>query len=512
MASNHVWVLVASMTTAEKRYFTRDYLKLDKDISKPLFLLLFEELCKMQDYNEDELLAILHPKLNRKNISYTKNYLYEQLCNALIQHNRQNDLEAQVISMLSLLRILRKKNLYKQALKIWKKTNELATEINHYPLLFQLREEYRKLLIYYNPKLTQEILQDNVANNNKYLQEFIFGMQLRQMHTHAILLRRKSHFDLSISELRKINELLENDIMVNEPKESSFFIQQYYFTTKAILLYLKREYECYDLAYRNVLIWQENSQFINYDFPNYLEALYIFYYAAIFTHRLEEIVRLFEHPVNDLITDELGRVYFETLKFLAFNRFYNLTAQYGKVKELLAYFKAHHKYPLRLLNMEYYRTYHIATAISYFVLEDFDEAYYHVKQSLLLYKDQSRKEHFSFAHLFLLLISYEKKESYTYEIQYQSSYSFFHKSKSIHSFEKEILLGINKAWNANSQKEKIEIFKTMSENLKKTRKDTIQRQTFNYFNVPKWLEAKINNVPYKEWVSRNVIPIPEPEK
>jgi hypothetical protein len=77
------------------------------------------------------------------------------------------------------------------------------------------------------------------------------------------------------------------------------------------------------------------------------------------------------------------------------------------------------------INVELARTLYLSVGVANFALDQFEDAFYYIKQSILLFNDKTREEQYSFAYLFLLLVCYEKGEPYLFEVQYKSSYSYF---------------------------------------------------------------------------------------
>ncbi|OJV52052.1 MAG: hypothetical protein BGO31_07980 [Bacteroidetes bacterium 43-16] len=500
MTSNNIWLLIQSMSPQEKRFFRRDYALYDKEKELPLYLALFDVINKQNDYEESDLLKQLQPRLKASNISYTKNYLYEQICAALLQQNQEQDWDVQIFRMLQLIRVFRKKGLYKQALKIWHKAIAQARALELFGLILQLKEEYRKLQLYHNPKITNPELQNEYNNNILYSSEFTNLIKLQELHFSALIIRRKTHFNLLPEDKEKVDTILQEPIMQDEPKTNSFLIRHYYRMTKATLLYVLNDTRSYQFAYQNVRAWQETMQHVIYDQDNYIEVLYIFYYSAVLAKDTSKIEKVMNHPVNQKVATESNFAYVETIKYLALNRLYNRNGNYEKVAEILAYIKTKFVQWSKHINVELARTLYLSVGVANFALEQFDDAFYYIKQSLLLFNDKTREEQYSFAYLFLLLICYEKGEQYLFEVQYKSSYAYFYRNKMPLPFEKNTIQSLAKAFNCTNKKDKKVIFLALLQSLQESQNDPVQQQVFNFFNVPRWLESKTKGIPYKELV------------
>lgn len=500
MTSNNIWLLIQSMSPQEKRFFRRDYAQYDREKALPLYLALFDAINKQDEYDEAELLRQLKPRLKPVNISYTKNYLYEQLCQALLQQNQSQEKDAEIFAQLQLIRVFRKKGLYKQALKVWHKAIVQARALELFGLIFQLKEEYRKLQLYHNPKLKNPELQNEYNNNILYSSEFTHLIKLQELHFSALIIRRKAHFNLHPEDKKQVHLILEAPVMQEEPKTNSFLIRHYYRMTKATLLYVLNDSSAYAFAYQNVSAWQANEQHVIYDQDNYIEVLYIFYYSAVLAKDTGKIEEVMNHPVNLKVNTESNYAYVETIKYLALNRLYNRTGNYEQVAKVLAYIKTRFEHWSRHINVELARTLYLSVGVANFALDKFDDAFYYIKQSILLFNDKTREEQYSFAYLFLLLICYEKGEPYLFEVQYKSSYSYFYRNKMPLPFEKSTILAVAKAFHCKRKKDKQIIFQALLQSLQASQNDPVQQQVFNFFNVPRWLESKTKGIPYKDLV------------
>lgn len=505
-SSDHIWQLVHQLSSKEKSFFRRDYSKPQgaNNQQEPLYLKLFDAINKQQEYNEQKLIRLLAPALTAKNISYTKNYLQEQICQALLVLHTDNNVDAGLYQQLSLIHILREKGLYKAALKIWQTAIKRARAFENYPLIQQLKDEYRRIQLYNNPKATYQDLEGDYAANIMSMEEYAKLIHLQELHFKALLLRRKSHFRQTNEDQKLIEELLESRLLTNPIVKHSFLYRHYYNMTKAILLYLQNDAHSYTFAYENVHDWQQQPERIAYDQENYIEVLYIFYYTAVLAKDYQHVIDIMQHSANKKITGEIHRAYFETVKHLALNRVYNKLADYNKVEVLVTNMKKNANHWEQYINTDLQRTLRLSIGIACFVLRDYDNAYHYIKNAVLLFNDATRTEHYSFAYLFLLIICFEKKDHYLFDLQYKSTYSYFYRKEKPLPFEKATLQTLHKAFNAKDFKTTQQLFSELYDMLKLTANSPVQQQVFSIFNVPVWLESKIYRVPYKEWVMKKV--------
>ncbi|HRP89221.1 MAG TPA: hypothetical protein PKX92_04200 [Edaphocola sp.] len=504
MAIDNLWLLIQALSPQEKRFFKRDFLKIKELETPPLFVQLFDIISKQRDFNENEILKSLSPQLNKSNLAYTKNYLFEQLCDALVRIDSQSESDAQLNKELNLIKIFRKKGLYHHALKIWKRAIQYARKMEKFSHVLLLKDEYKKLQLYSNPNVKQSDLQFEYDSSVIVMGEYNKLIQLQELQFKILLLRRRTHFNFSEADKKELDRMIGLNIINERPISKSFLILHYFLNTNATLYYLKGSPECYQYAYENIIKWQQQKIFIENHTEYYLEALYIFYYAAILAKQYDHIEDIMNHPINNTLDDHYLQSYFEAIKFLALNRIYNIMGDYNKVAEVIQKVKQNIKKWDNLVNTEIRRTLFISIGIACFALEDFEDAFYFTKQGLFSFNDESRKDQYSFANLFLLIISFELKDRFLLEQQYKSAYNYFYKNEKPLPFEKKILQAIMKASSTPNRMDQKHIFQELLNTLEKTKSNPIQQSVFNYFNIPAWLESKINRVPYKEWVTRKL--------
>lgn len=503
--SNNIWTLIHSLSAQEKLFFRRDYVKAyTLQGNEPLYLKVFDVISKQTSYDEAKLLKQLSPTLSIKNISYTKNYLYEQLCDALLYINNHENTNARIFQQLSLVKIFRDKGLYKAALKIWEHAIKEADKYELHPLIQMLKEEYRRLQLYSNPKASQKALMQEYEKDSISADEHLRILQLQELSFHALLLRRKTHFRQNKEDKKIINTLLQNPLLQKEPQSASFWHLHYYRMTKATLGYLNNDPTSYSYAYANIHAWQSNEHFIAHDCENYMEVLYIFYYTAILAKDYQHVIDVMQHSGNKLIKGAAHRAYFETIRHLALNRVYNKLADYDKVSVLVKVMKDHISGWEQYINTDLQRTLRLSLGISCFVLQDYENAFHYVKNATLLFNDDTRPEHYSFAHLFLLLICFEHKDDYLFDIQYKNTYSYFYRHEKPLPFEKAILHTLHKTYPSKSFRELQANFKELQETLAFTATDPVQQIVFSMFNVPVWIDSKLNRIAYKDWVKKKV--------
>lgn len=501
MATPPIWQLINQMSSQEKRYFKRNYIKTATDQqASPLFVQLFDQICKYDNYNEERILKELHPILHAKNLAITKKYLYDELCKALILNSGEHLIGSQIYDEVTIIKILRSKRLYKLALKHWEKAYQTAVQYEIFSLIIQLKEEYAKIQMYDIQKIKLSSLNETLQLSLEQANQYIVYLQLQDLYIKSVLIRKASHFHISKENRQLIDDILNTSLLTQAPNSSSFLINHYYLMINAILYFLLKDPICYKYALKNITAWHDKAFFIE-NYPEYyIEVLYIYYYAAVLANDLSQIAYFMNMPASNKILFPSYVSYIQTIQHLALNRLYNRTGQYDKVVAILESINKQLPSWSEHINTEVNRTLLLSVGISYFVLKNYDEAFHFIRNALLLFNDETRIELYSFGYLFILIICFEWNNHYLFEIQYKNSYAYFSKHRTADSFERKLLVYFSKLFYAKNQHEKTKILQQIHQFMNEFDKQSNIQMIFSYFNIPGWISSKIENKDYKDWV------------
>ena len=140
---DQLFLLVKSLSKSEKRNF-KLYVNRFQTGNDTKFLQLFDVLCKVSSYDEDQILKRLK-NTEKKHLPNLKRHLYKQILISLRLINKENNIDIQIREQLDFARILYGKGLYMQSLKILDRIGKLAFD-NHQDLLHLEILEFQKLI------------------------------------------------------------------------------------------------------------------------------------------------------------------------------------------------------------------------------------------------------------------------------------------------------------------------------------------------------------------------------
>ena len=121
--------LIKSLNKAEKGFFKKFAKGLDDKEDKN-YIILFDILDKLDEYDENKIIKALEKKNKQQNLAVLKNYLYHQLLRFLRSYHSDLDINTQIRNSISDYEILKHHGLLSQARKVLDKVMEKADVSN----------------------------------------------------------------------------------------------------------------------------------------------------------------------------------------------------------------------------------------------------------------------------------------------------------------------------------------------------------------------------------------------
>ncbi len=499
-SSTELWHLIKSLSTAEKTYFKRNFTGLAA--GEAAYLKLFDEIAGQKVYDEEKILAKLTGIISTKNISGQKTYLHKQITNALINyHNAKND-ETDIYQQILLIRLYRSKGLLDMAYKTWKKAIAEARDTESYSLLTILKSEYEKMALFNTFQVENEESYSIFRGETSSYDNFIKILQLRDIYASVLQLKAKAHFDLSPAVKKKIS-IIEQRLEAENERQfaQSFWYQHYFLSSKATIYYLLgMAQEALTVLKRIFTLWKNNPQKISTNAEFFIEVMNMINYAGVACGNLAYVKLAFDDAIHSSIKDKTNKANFQTIRWITQSKIYHKTAQYNEVDKLVSVIKKEYKVWAPLLNAELNMTLQNSIAISCFVLENYEDAFYYCKNAFTSYRKSGRQESSAFTQIFLLLIHFEMNSERLFESQLKNTSSFFKRKKEQHPFEKIMINCLGKAFYLQSYEEKKALFESTLQKLEEKKGNKVQKAAFNIFNYPRWLQSKIERVTYRAYV------------
>lgn len=501
--SSDLWQLVNTLTSAEKTYFKRNFISVSGKVN-PGYLKLFDEIAAQKVYDENKIIAKCRGIINAKNISAQKSYLYDRISSALIYYHSTRNSEHDIYQQILLIRLYRSKGLLHMAHKAWRKAITKARNENAYSMLTILKSEFEKMVLFNADHIGFEESYKIFRGNIESYENFIRILQLRDLYAEILLLKSKAHFDLLPQQKNKLQLI---HVRLNElnvaPEHNSFWPQHYFLVCKSTIQYLNdNSKDALDTLHEVFNLWKKNPKLVTANAEFFIEIMNMINYAGIACANFSLVQKLFEDPVLENIKDATNTANFKTIQWLTLSKIYHKTANYKMVEVLVGTMHKEYNSWVPLLNAEQNKTLHTSLSISCFALEMHEQAYHYCKLSLDEFRKNVREESSAFAHLFLLLISYEMNNMKLFEAAQVNTNAYFYKKKKQHPFEKIISSCLAKSFYLTNISEKNNHYESALLQLEQMKENAVQQAAFKIFNYPRWLQSKIERMNYRQYVEK----------
>ena len=499
--STDLWQLINSLSSAEKTYFKRNFSGLVAK-GEVIYLRLFDEIATQNVYDEEKILKTLKDKISNKNISAQKTYLHKRITTALINYHNANNSENDLYQQILLIRLYRNKGLLDMAYKVWKRAIADARQTESFSLLTILKSEYEKMALFNTVHLSNEESHSIFRGDNNSYENFIKILQLRDIYAEVVQLKSKAHFDHTPEFRDKIAVIQQKLALKYErPLIYSFWYEHYYLAAEATIYYLLgQSAEAFTVLKKSFVLWKSAPQKIPANVEFFIEVMNMINYAGIASGDFAFVQAVFEDSITKQIKDKTNSANFKAIRYITLSKIYHKTAQYNEVDKLVSQIKKEYKEWASLLNAELHMTLQNSIAISCFVLEQYEDAFYYCKNAYTSYRKSVRQESSAFTQIFLLLIHFEMKNHRLFESQSKNTSSYFKKKAQQHPFEKIMVSCLIKAFYLPSYSERKALFQATLEKLREKSDNNVQKAAFNIFNYPRWLQSKIERISYRQYV------------
>ena len=492
-----IFELIKSLSKSEKRNF-KLYVKRINNPEETKFILLFDALDKMNEYDEVKILDKIK-SIKKAQLSNLKSHLYKQLLLSLRLNNINNDIDIQIREQLDYAKVLYNKGLYRQSLKVLDRVKTKAIEykrdILHMEILhYEKSTELQFITGSFSARaehLSEESDQVNKmlskVNDFSNLALKLYGLYLKKGY-----IRNEKDY-LSIKDFF-VKNLPEYNL-----KELDFNEKLYLYRAHLWYYYIIQDFNmCFEYAEKWVELFKtHNLQFVRA--AAYLKGLNSMlaslYKLGKYDQFIEVLGWLDDFAVNSRLKLDgnlkLLLFQFQTIHHLN-KHFTEGSFQEGtklvqgieeKITELGNRLDEHN------LKVIYYKI-----SCLYLGAEEIDRAIHYLTKILQSKSKDIREDIQCFTRILLLICHYEQGDEIYMEYQIKSTYRFIGKMKDIHQFQKEIFQFLRKLTRIYPDQLKNE-FIILKEKLEILKKDPYEKRPFLYFDIISWLESRIENKP-----------------
>ena len=491
--SNDLFRLIKSLSSTEKAYFKKFSHFTKYKSRENIYLNLFVAINKQKEYNEEKLKQKFKSEPFMKQLPVAKNYLYGRILDSLELYHSEMNQRVIVRNTLNKAEILRKKGLYDQALKVVRKTKEIAKENEmHISLLdMSVHIELGLALEKYDMELVQIVnkeIADNLSllKNDAILHDLNFKIAV---YYHKYLSSRNPVF------LKQAKQVIKSKYLSDSSYAKTFFGKNRFYESHAFYALATGDTKnVYNLTKKMVANFDSAAGMVERNFLSYISVLNNFINVCAEIKKYDEGILCLEKLISkpNLINAQSIRsriFYVYNYLFLFLNNSSGFFDNSGK--RLAGIIEEMKEFENEMNDSEKAMLY-VNMSASYFGLKDIKSCIRWLNKVRNDLDMQNHPELDCFVRVFYLVAHFESHNNELIPHLVKSGDRFF--SKKEKKYEIEILFidffkyKILKVKNPN---ETIEKFKTLRKKFIPLSEHPQERSYFKYFDFLKWIDDKI---------------------
>lgn len=495
-SADALFQLIKALQKGEKRNF-KLYVKRNSSNDDLKFIQLFDALDRMDEYDEAVLLRKA-PSISKQQLSNIKAHLYKQILTSLRLLHNEDDIDIHLHEQLDYARILYKKGLYLQSLKLLEKIKELANEQHQVSLMVQVISLEKKIESLHitrsmRDRADQLTHEADVVNERLFLVTKLSNLAL-QLYSWYI---QNGHARNERDEI-VLTDYFKKHLPPQAAKATGFYERLYLYQSYCWYAFIRHDFLMY---YRYTQKWvdlfQAQTFMIDSDTANYIKGMHNLLSAHFDLQnypRFREVLQHFETFAESKTVAENFNNEIQVFIYLNIGRinkhFMCGTFREGvqlipliedKLNEYAIYLDRH-----RIL-VFYYKF-----ASLYFGCGQYEECIDYLNK-IINWKTDLRNDLQCYARLLHLIAHYELGNYDLLEYLAKSVYRFMAKMENLSRVEEEIMRFLRQSLQLSKHQVKEE-FKKLLERLRGLERNRYETRAFLYLDIISWLESKIRNV------------------
>lgn len=500
--SDDLFRLIKSLTKPEKGYFKK-FASKNASGSKQNYILLFDAVDSMDSYDEDLLRKKLKNEAFVKQLAVYKIYLFNMILRALHMYGAYENSESKLTEMLTNIKTLESKHLYKEAMKILKKAKEMAYRYDKFKFILEILAAERHILLLMpgkNALEKRELIYEEQNNLIKRIQDFYTQSWLCDQMT--ILVDQVADYkDEDSSE--RIKKIISHPALKDETKPLGYYSKMNFYHTH--LVYSGSQNDNEKIFYyldKEISHDEANSQFIDENPQNYIYALMNLLLYSSYAKKDKEVEKTIAKIAvqrvkfkNKIPRETELQILFHSsnIEMIIYEKSCNFPKGRLKAAEIEKDLKKYkNEVPVNLKALL------LVNLASFYILDGNYKCALNSLNSVL--NDPAlalRTDVTEIAKILQLLIHYELGNYDLIEYLAESAHKFF-KGKKRNIKLENLLIGFFKSVIKVSQEEHKEMFGELNYKVVKTLKEIEGNSPQVYFDFISWTESKHKGIPFAD--------------
>ncbi len=499
----HLHQLIKSLSVSEKGYFKKYYGKYGGNQS---YMLLFDAMDAMDEYDEDQIKAQFKNKGFTKQFSVAKNYLIKNVLKSLRAYHSESSKYIELNELMTDIEVLYQRRLGDLCKKLVKKARKIMQKS-------ELFHKYSELA-FWEIKLAH--LSTDSKNKEEWLyQAYHFAQEGLEKDSNLTAYRQLAYqlFNMSLKEgatrqeenVKLAQEFLKNPLLSSVEHAQSITAKGTYYNIMSKIYEMQYDYpKCYqasqafvDLIHANPVIFEGhvNSYVLPAHYNLLLTCIYLNKQEPFFENlkRTEQIPKRYpagDHPALR-----------KTVKLMVANAEMQYYVQNGYFEEALAIVPKAEQVldddnSIGFLSIKVEIYYNIAYA--YFGMGDYSESIDWLNKFIQKDHIELREDLLAYAWLLNLTNHYELKNYRYLSYKLKTTYNYISKMKKVHRFEETTLDFIKKLIKSKDEEQFEATMTKFRDIFRELAKDPYERVALKSFDILSWLESHLSERSFAE--------------
>ncbi len=509
-SSDHLFRLIKSLTTAEKRYF-KIFAARHTIGDKNEYVNLFDAIDKQENYNESKLLVLFKNSTFGHSPAIAKNRLYETILKCLHAYHADSSVDVEIQRLLHFTEILFKKSLYDDSRKTLNRAKKLAIRYEKHFTLLEVHKWEKRMI----EKDSYSTINVEEITNMYELDQELMGkvtnyIDFWYIKSRLFLLLNKKGKVRDSNELNNFKTIIDNTLLVNEGNALSYETRYLYYHIYSAYYFGIGDYKnSYTYISKHLELIEQNAEVFDEEPNKYFAVLSNMIYLCTQLRKFEEIpvylgkLKSISKSNVKKMTEDLDIKLFSST-YSAELSLYLQTGEFEKALELIDDIEVglkKYKNKISKIRIAYF---YFNIAIVYFALGNYSGA---LKWINLLLNDNdidSSQDIHCIGRIFNLIIHLEIGNDDLIPYTFRSTQRYLSKRKRIYRFETVFLQFINKLSKAESAGAIKNSFHALRPELQALVKDPFEKSVFEYFDFITWVEGKYLGIPFREMVKKKI--------
>lgn len=490
------------MSKSEKRYF-KIHAGVHTIGEENVYMKLFDIIDGMKDYDEESINKKFKGEKFIKNLFSAKKYLFDLILKILVSFKQEGNLDMKMQSMIAELDIIQEKGLYKLYKTRLQKLEKTAEENERYYIkaLILERKAVYKLTQFYEGTADENI--DKLRNEMiEVLDKIKYTYEYKMLYDKMFFLLKNADAKVSRGDTAFLEDFMADPLFKDESKAATPAAKYFYYTILAHYYYAINDHENGYKCRKSLINFMESDPKYMEIYPkSYLSALINIGSVCEKNQRYGELktysdkIKFYLHKWYGNVKDNRDTWAKAITVLCDIDITYVIkTCRFDDYDEVKRIIEDQDKYSDMYNEPRKIIVYNIA-ACFYFINKNYSEALKYLNKTLN-HKDSRYEERiYIIAKLLNLVIHYEMGNYDLLEYTIKSTKSYLLKTNAMYGYEKLLIKFFMDVININDDKQLMQKFKALRDDLKK---NSQYADFLDSFDLLSWTESKITQRDFKE--------------